>query len=236
MNHHLYESAQPASRDTASSAFLQKWLPPLTVIVVGGALSLSPTSSAAPSKAWEAPFVHEQGATVSGWSGTLASNEVPGRASETTRQAVLEVRRVSGLTWEQLADLFSVSRRSVHAWASGKPLSASNENRLMRVLEIVRLADRGNARTNRSAFLEVRQGTSTIELLAAEKYSEARSRLGVGTGRRHLVLGPLSANAEAARTPPKPEELVDALSDRIHKDPGRARAARTVRNSRRGTP
>lgn len=47
------------------------------------------------------------------------------------------------------------------------------------------------------------------------------------------VLGELSAEAKAARTPLRPEELVEALHDRVHRDPGRARAARTVRNSRR---
>ena len=49
------------------------------------------------------------------------------------------------------------------------------------------------------------------------------------------VLGKLSAEAKAARAPLRPEELVEAQHDRVHRDPGRARAARTVRNSRRGT-
>jgi hypothetical protein len=42
----------------------------------------------------------------------------------------------------------------------------------------------------------------------------------------------LSAEARAARRPLAPEELVDARHDRIHSDPGRARAARTVRSVR----
>lgn len=47
------------------------------------------------------------------------------------------------------------------------------------------------------------------------------------------VLGELSAEAKAARMPLRPDELIEALHDRVHRDPGRARAARTVRNSRR---
>ena len=63
--------------------------------------------------------------------------------TEATRKAVSELRRISGLTWEQLAGLFGVSRRAVHFWASGKPLNATNHQRLMRVLDVVRGADVG---------------------------------------------------------------------------------------------
>ena len=58
---------------------------------------------------------------------------------------------------------------------------------------------------------------------------EARARLGVGAGRPRPVLGELSAEAKAARAPLRPEELVEAQHDRVHRDPGRTRAARTVR-------
>jgi hypothetical protein len=44
----------------------------------------------------------------------------------------------------------------------------------------------------------------------------------------------LSAEAKAARKPLPPEELFDAKQDRVHRETGRARAARTVRNKRRG--
>ena len=47
--------------------------------------------------------------------------------------------------------------------------------------------------------------------------------------------GLLSAHAKATRAPLRPEELIDAQHDRVHRDPGRARPARTVRSSRRGT-
>ncbi|WP_419950972.1 helix-turn-helix domain-containing protein [Candidatus Palauibacter sp.] len=77
--------------------------------------------------------------------------------AEATRAAVSELRRISGLTWEQLAELFGVSRRSVHCWASGKPLNAANHERLMRVLDVVRDADRGTAHSTRAALLEARE-------------------------------------------------------------------------------
>lgn len=46
---------------------------------------------------------------------------------------------------------------------------------------------------------------------------------------KRMTLGSLSAEAKAARAPLRPEELVGALQDRVHRDPGRARAAKSVR-------
>ena len=54
--------------------------------------------------------------------------------------------------------------------------------------------------------------------------------LGRGPGRRRLTLRPLDAKAAAERTPLPPEALIDAMNDRIRRDVGRVRLARTVRN------
>jgi hypothetical protein len=209
-------------------------VPQLSVIVVSGALSVSGTSSAEPARLWEAPYVHEPEATNSGL-GWEQHAETPDDV-EATRKAISELRRISGLTWEQLGELFDVSRRSVHFWASGKPLNAGNEQRLMQVLEVVRAANRGDARSTRAAFFEVKEGTTAFALLAAERFEEARAILGVGAARPRPALAELSAAAKAARKPLPPEDLVDAQHDRVHRDRGRARAARTLRNKRRGTP
>ena len=50
-----------------------------------------------------------------------------------------------------------------------------------------------------------------------------------------LLRAELSAEAKAARKPLPPEELIDAKSERVHRDLGRARAARAVRNTGRGS-
>lgn len=47
------------------------------------------------------------------------------------------------------------------------------------------------------------------------------------------ALAELSEAEKAKRKPLPPEELFDAKSERVHREPGRARAARTVRNKRR---
>lgn len=69
--------------------------------------------------------------------------------------AIAELRRRSGLTWDQLARLFNVSRRALHFWASGKPMTPSNEEHLQRVLSALRKIDRGSASANRSILLRV---------------------------------------------------------------------------------
>ena len=231
---HVFETAR-ADVIPAATGFgsIRERVPPLSVIVVSGALSVSGTSSAEPTRLWEAPYVHESEATASG----LAWEQHAEAAAdaETTRQAVSELRRISGLTWEQLGELFDVSRRSVHFWASGKPLNASNEQRLMQMLDVVRAADRGDARSTRAALFEVQDGTTAFALLTAERFEEARGVLGTGTARVKPALAELSAAAKAARKPLPPEVLVDAQHDRVHQDRGRSRAARTVRNKRRGT-
>jgi len=208
--------------------------PRLSVIIVSGTLSISGTSSAEPMRVWEAPYVQEAGATASGPERELAGRQ-PERAPEATRKAVSDLRRLSGLTWDQLGQLFEVSRRSVHFWASGKPLNSANEERLMRALDVVRYADCGSARASRAALLDASEGTTPFDMLVAQRFDEARTALGQGTGRVAQGLADLSAAAKAERKPLPPEKLFDAKSERVHREPGRARAARTVRNKRCGS-
>lgn len=147
--------------------------------------------------------------------------------------AVGELRRLSGFTWDQLARIFSVSRRSLHFWASGKPMTPGNEERLQRLLSVVRKIDRGSAAANRAALLGVREdGSLPFDLLAAGDYERVLTLLGQGEKRR-AALPRLSAEARATRTPPPPDELVGALQDRIHPTSGRLRAAKAIIVSRR---
>ena len=182
----------------------------------------------------EAPYVHRADATVCGSNRDVTRTRT-GTELEATRRAISELRRISGLSWHQLSQLFAVSRRTVHYWASGKPLDASNEERLMRVLAIVRAAGRGGARGTRAVLLDASDGTSPFEMLAARRFDDARRALGQGRAHPVPALAGLCAEAKAARKPLPPEELYDAKSERVHREPGRARAARAVRSTWRGS-
>lgn len=144
--------------------------------------------------------------------------------------AIAELRRLSGLTWDQLARLFGVNRRSLHLWASGKAMTPSHEERLQRVLAVVRKIDRGSASENRTLLLGAREdGDIPLDLLAARSFDRVVSLLGAGTGRKAVPPSRLSPEAKAARAPRPPEELVGALQDRIHHASGPVRAAKSVR-------
>ena len=151
-----------------------------------------------------------------------------------TGAAISELRRLAGLTWEQLARVFGVARRSLHFWASGKPINATNEERLRRLLAVLRQADRGTAQENRAMLLRDHDGTIPLDLLTMGRYDDFLALVGMGRGRRRIELTPLSREPLEARKPLPPEELVSALQDRVHRDVGRGRAARTARSKRRG--
>ena len=147
--------------------------------------------------------------------------------------AIAELRRLSGLTWDQLARLFNVSRRSLHFWASGKPMAPSNEEHLQRLLAVVRTIDRGTATANRAVLLAAREdGTFPFDMLAIGAYDRVLALLAPGEVRR-VTPSALAEGERAARTPTRPEDRVDALQDRIHPSSGRLRAARAVNRHRR---
>lgn len=144
--------------------------------------------------------------------------------------AMAELRRLTGLTWEQLAHLFNVSRRAVHFWASGSKASAENTAHLERVLDTVRVIDRGFMTENRAALPATRDdGTTLLDQLAARNYDVVISALRYGRQRVARTATAFLPPAKAARLPRPPEELVDASQERAHEDTGPVRAGRAVR-------
>lgn len=158
---------------------------------------------------------------------TIVSTSSP----EATQKALSELRRLSGLTWNQLAKLFNVSRRSLHFWASGQPLSRFNEEHLNRLLGTIRYLDQGSASLNRSLLLQPDgNGNPLFDLLVAGKYEEFKQIIGSSNAPRRALLGALSEDARTAYMPQNPADLVDALQEPIHREVGRSRPARTVRS------
>ena len=155
---------------------------------------------------------------------TLPSASSP----EATQKALGELRRLSGLTWEQLAKLFNVSRRSLHFWASGQPLSRFNEEQLNRLLGTIQYIDRGSASLNRSLLLK--PDNPLFDLLIAGRYEEFKQLVGVGNAPQKLQSGSLSEDVYSARMPQNPADLVDALQDPVHREVGQSRPARTARS------
>ena len=98
--------------------------------------------------------------------------------AESTAEAIMEIRRRSGLTWQELGELFDVSRRSIHHWANGKPVSAGNDRTIRRMLAAIRHLDWGSQRDTRALLLSVDQatGVSPLDLLQAGRFDDATAR------------------------------------------------------------
>jgi hypothetical protein len=100
------------------------------------------------------------------------------------RDAIFELKRLTGLTWEELAMLLSVTRRSLHLWANGSPINTLNERHMRDLLVTVRELDRGTARENRALLLApLREGDITVgDLLRNRHFGEALALIGHGRG------------------------------------------------------
>ena len=185
----------------------------------GGAIYRSNLATAS---TYEVPSVLER--TAAGPDGQFMP--VP---SESTGEAVLEIRRRSGLTWEELGDLFDVSRRRVHHWASGKSVSARSEWMIRRMLAAIRRLDQGQRSATRAKLLAVDQslGVSALELLKGDHFIDAEA-WGEGNRTPGYRPVPLSRVAQDARRPPAPALLLEADQDRPS-IPARARVVHAAR-------
>ena len=136
------------------------------------------------------------------------------------QSAVAEIRRRSQLTWEQLARVFGVQRRSLHFWARGARPSSDNAERILRVLTIVRHFDTGDAERTRTELLRpLEGGVSAYEMLCASRDDELVRLLRSGSPR--LELSPprrrrppsLASAGRDRRRGFTPLELLDARHD-----------------------
>jgi hypothetical protein len=189
--------------------------------VIGVLLITTDISEPATASTYAAYFPFERTAAVPPGQLDLVS-------AQTTADAVLEIRRLSGLTWEELGDLFDVSRRSIHHWASGKVASAKHEQIIRQILDAIRHLDRGGATDTRALLLTADSfGVSTLDLLKAGSYKEAMSRAAphVMPEQRRV---PLSQTAQNLRRLPAPALLLSADQERPD-IPAKARAARAAR-------
>ncbi len=206
--------------------------PPRKVVVIVAHPLEYDTSNTAP-EAGREPYEHTDAGLVS-FKRVPVEAVAGAPASFRARDAIFELKRLSGLTWEELAGLLSVTRRSLHLWANGGRINAPNERRVRDLLVTMRELDRGTARENRALLLTPLQDRDmTVGELLQGQHFDAALKL-VGRGRRRAMPPPSSVAREARR---KPEKLsaADRLAtsaDRIHTDEGGALAPR--RGPRRG--
>jgi len=128
------------------------------------------------------------GITVSPWTGAPRVVNERGLFSSTTAPLLLErslpagdlviapsvvhtssadlvrsIHDVSGLTWEQIARMFAVSRRAVHAWANGARVSARNLEALSQLAGALESRRGFSSDENRIWFLDSSDGPSRYD-------------------------------------------------------------------------
>lgn len=96
----------------------------------------------------------------------------------TTGDRVRLLHESSGLTWEQLAKLFGVSRRALHMWASGGRLSTANVEQLGRLEQVIRDLPADHAAARRTALLDGSRGQSVYDAVRAEHTSSGNAVTG----------------------------------------------------------
>lgn len=87
-----------------------------------------------------------------------------------TDDLIRDLREKSGLTWDQIARLFGVSRRSVHMWANGGRLNSENFEFLSKVTTVVSGLSASSSDERRKQLLSPRGGNvSLFEELRASR-------------------------------------------------------------------
>ncbi len=109
----------------------------------------------------------------------------------TTKSAIVEIRSRTGLTMNQLAAMFGVTRKAVHLWREGGRVNATNAARILRTLSVIRDLDDLTPSSLRDLLIATAQdGQSVLELLSREEYGQANTTArflveqGIPTARR----------------------------------------------------
>lgn len=84
-----------------------------------------------------------------------------------------EVRNDSGLTWDQLARYFGVSRRAVHLWVAGGHMSGANEELLAHLVRAVDAVRSLPLTARRQALLRPENGLNIVDAERARRSSRA---------------------------------------------------------------
>lgn len=131
-------------------------------------------------------------------------------------QLVRELRQLSGLTWQQAADLVGVKPRTLHNWATGHVIAEKNRRRLGDLLAVLRHIDQGYGEANRDLLLHTSiEGRTVFALLECGEFELVKVQVGRGVGRAK----PAVALPQSTVDGWGPQHFGIALSASLH-DPG----------------
>ena len=95
------------------------------------------------------------------------------------------IRRITGWSWDRVAQAIGVSRQAVHGWTLGRDVTQANAERIAKLHATLMFIDRGDAHSTRVS-LETAAGDGKIaaEHLDEGRYDLVREVLGAGNAAR----------------------------------------------------
>jgi len=159
-----------------------------------------------------------------------------GQSHSNTSREIYELRRLSGLTWEQIGEIFGVTRRAVHFWANGKPMEDFRAEKLSYIMDAVRKIDTGIGFENRRMILDQdRDRVSLFDLFKKGDFYTVSRRLPIMSRQPRIELRPLSEKARAGRAPiMSPLDMLEMDNSYLPEKTTKARIA-TVKKMRKVT-
>ncbi|MGC4154822.1 MAG: hypothetical protein QM628_17355 [Propionicimonas sp.] len=84
------------------------------------------------------------------------------RVAPTESELVSKAKELSGLTWEQLATAFGVSRRTVHLWAAGGKMNSRHASLLHQLMTEIETSGQNDPLAVRGALMSSRRGEPSV--------------------------------------------------------------------------
>ncbi len=129
---------------------------------------------------------------------------------------ICEIRRIGGLDWDQIAEIFTVSRRDIHSWVSGRPMSDADKNHLDRLYDMIRHVYRGSPGKTRLALTtRLADGNTPCDLLRKGFFEDVEFLLGPGSIcpiPRLISFDPAERLGDASILP---NEIIGVVNDEI---------------------
>lgn len=160
--------------------------PPVTTVrpnfpfeVAFGATLVVSSASCTPVRVsdWTAFLVNVASRVPSEMMGTSTGQTVTSLPTVRTRapgENISELRTLSGLTADQVGRLLGVSRRSVQNWVAGNAMAVQHEEKVSRLLSIIRALPGSTADERRGSLLDSSDGESLFHKLLAQRTEAGR--------------------------------------------------------------
>lgn len=148
-------------------------------------------------------------------------------------ELIIELKRLSGLTWAQISGVFGVESRALHYWKAGNSVSAENHQKLGSSVAMLRFIDRGTAEENKRLLLsKASNGETLLELLKSGETQTAMNLAGRGAGR--ISFGRVLTEEARAKNG-SPNVISSENTDYVEIQPLQRLAKRKVKFQRKAT-